>query len=749
MEDERVLKLKNVSKFYYNKGVIASGFSKVSIEFEMGEFVAIVGESGSGKSTLLNVISGLDSYEEGEMYINGEETSHYRESDFEEYRKKYVSNIFQNFNLVNSYTVYQNIELVLLLNGHKRKEVKKKVLELIDEVGLTKYKRTKVSKLSGGQKQRVAIARALAKETPIIVCDEPTANLDSRSAKAIIKLLKEISKNKLVIVVTHNFDEIAEVATRVVKMHDGKIISDKKVANKEEIEESPVKENKQIGFFNMLRLGIRNTFNIIPKFILIFLVFLFVTTSLLSVYASIVKNEYEEGKLGVNYYFNDTSDTRIIIKKQDGSSISDDDFHKIEQLNNVKQIVKNDILLDEILWFESSDDNPFYFNGTLKGIKQLDGELDYGRMPEKFNEVVLLVDSYDYYFSDKIEDALKKTYFLNGDKNSISVKVVGVKYIDDDEGLLTITYGYSAVYASEELMNEYMSMINRSHSTVMVNINGKNHESMEYSGDVFEIRTSTRVPKGQAYVSEDMSYACRDYECKNRTLSVNVKNLYYTDKIDLKITKVYTDKTIKNLLGVNKDDYGSAIFMNNEDYEHLFNKESYQASVMADDVDNVDSLSDNLEKLGYKTLQIRKTLSNEGGDVLKVLKIMKLVVTIILVVTLFFISYFVIKLILKSRNVYYSTLRILGANYRHIKRILDVELFTNASLAYLTYIVLIVLVKREVIYIKQVANIVEYLKLNDYILMYFILITMSYLISTRYASKIFKKSAMKTYREEV
>ena len=125
-----MLKLKNVSKFYYNKGVIASGFTKVSVEFNIGEFVVITGESGSGKSTLLNVISGLDSYEEGEMYINGEETSHYGENEFEEYRKKYVSNIFQNFNLVNSYTVYQNVELVLLLNGFKRNEVKDKILDI-------------------------------------------------------------------------------------------------------------------------------------------------------------------------------------------------------------------------------------------------------------------------------------------------------------------------------------------------------------------------------------------------------------------------------------------------------------------------------------------------------------------------------------------------------------------------------------------------------------------------------------------
>src|SRR5574344_874752 len=163
---KNIIKFKNVSKFYYSKGVIASGFSKINLDFKLGEFVAITGESGSGKSTLLNVISGLDSYEEGELYINGEETSHYTDKDFEDYRRKYIANIFQNFNLVNSYTVYQNIELVLLINGFKKHEVKNKILNLIKEVDLYKYKNTKVSKLSGGQKQRVAIARALAKDTP-------------------------------------------------------------------------------------------------------------------------------------------------------------------------------------------------------------------------------------------------------------------------------------------------------------------------------------------------------------------------------------------------------------------------------------------------------------------------------------------------------------------------------------------------------------------------------------------------------
>lgn len=743
-----MLKLKNVSKFYYNKGVIASGFNKVSIQFDIGEFVVITGESGSGKSTLLNVISGLDSYEEGEMYINGEETSHYGESDFEEYRRKYVSNIFQNFNLVNSYTVYQNVELVLLINGYKKKEVRGKVLDLIKTVGLSKYKNTKVSKLSGGQKQRVAIARALAKETPIIVCDEPTANLDSKSSKEIIKILKEISKNKLVIMVTHDFPSVENIATRVVKMHDGKIVSDKKMVDEKINSEIEVNgaDNKKMGLFNIIRLGCRNTFNIIPKFILLFVVFLFITTSLLTVYGSFRKSEYEASKLGYNYYFSDTTDTRIIIKKKDGNSISRDEFDVINKISNVDYIIENDIVLDSYLWFDSMDDNGYYLSGMLRNINNFSLELDYGRMPESEDEVVVLVNEYDYTFNDQLEDAIKATYYLNGNKGSLSVKVVGVKYIDED-----IFYNQqNIIYGSKNLIDKYMKLVNVEHSNIVVNINDKNYESYNQAGYSFNIVINDKVSKGNAIVSEDINYTCKDFDCKNKSLSINVSNLYYQDKLDLKISNVYNSKNVNSLLGINKDDsnYGS-IFVNKEDYNKLFNKDSYQASVFAKKVDYVDDVSLELEKMGYHTLQIRKSLNNEGETLSKVMRIVKLVVIIFLVIALFFISYFVIKLILKSRNVYFSTLRILGSTVGQTKKILDIELFINSSLAYFTYVIFIYLVKNDILDINFMKNSSEYLVMRDYILMYLVLVLMSYLISSRFSSKIFKKSAMKSYREEV
>ena len=382
-----LIKLKNVSKFYYSKGVIASGFSKLNLEFNECEFVAITGESGSGKSTLLNVISGLDTYEEGEMYINGDETSHYTEKDFEDYRRKYIGNIFQNFNLVNSYTVYQNIELVLLLNGNKKKEIKKQVIDLIKKVGLYKFRNTKASKLSGGQKQRVAIARALAKDTPIIIADEPTGNLDSKSAKEIIKLLSEISKNKLVIVVTHNYEQVEEFVTRKIKMHDGHILEDKKIKASKAVESIKSAKYKNITFFNRIRLSLRNTFNIIPKFLLMLAVYLFITVAIISEYASFKEQRYIESKSGENYVFSNIDDKRIIIKKDNKGAFSLEDYENISAIDNVDYIVKNDLLLDSNI--NITDNENFWINGTANDIKNFNGELDLGRMPENDNEIII------------------------------------------------------------------------------------------------------------------------------------------------------------------------------------------------------------------------------------------------------------------------------------------------------------------------------------------------------------------------
>lgn len=744
-----MIKLKNVSKFYYSKGVIASGFSKVNVEFNIGEFVAITGESGSGKSTLLNVISGLDTYEEGEMYVDGKETSHYMEKDWEDYRRKYIGNIYQNFNLINSYTVYQNIELVLILNGLTKKEARPKVLELIKKVNLEKFTKTKVSKLSGGQKQRVAIARALAKDVPVIIADEPTGNLDKRSAESIVKLLKELSKDKLVIIVTHNYEQISEYATRKITMHDGKILEDKKI---KEVKEGPSIENnyQNITFFNKIRLGIRNTFNVLPKFILLLIVYLFIVVSLMAEYSSFKKSEYENSKAGYNYIFQDLSEERIIINKKDKSPFTDEELNKISKMSNISNIMRNDAVTDRYFTL-NSEDQSYVISGTPKGIKQLKGKLDYGRLPENDNEIVVEGPKDDYYLSRVKEAIMNKTYSIENEyssgENNIAekLKIVGIKYAKT-----TDDYKYY-LYFSDQLLNELQFQANQSYSTSIVKFLGKNHQSNPWNTS-YKIVPNAWVSRGKAYISEDNKYSCPKENCINQPLSINVSNLYYQESLNLSVEKYYNIKNISRILSLpnyKKEDYenyNGIIFISKDDYNNLYNKATYQVSVYVKDARIIDETLDALNK-DYNTLAIKDVLVQQ--ETVVIIRILKIIVTIILVVTLFFITYFVIKLILKSRNIYYTTIRMLGSSKKVARQLLVIELFIISNLAYFSFIGCLYLNKLNIISYNLLNTINNFLIFKDYLLLYIILIVLSFLTSEKYAAKIFKNSVMNSYREEV
>ena len=179
-----MLKLENVSKYYYSSSSVTCALRKINLKLNIGEFVAITGESGSGKTTLLNILSGLDSYEDGEMYYYNKKTSFFDSSDWENYRKDEIAFIFQNYNLIDSFTVLENVIVSYIIEGESYKDAKEKAFEILKIVGLEKDYHKKATKLSGGQKQRLSIARALAKNTNIIVADEPTGNLDAENGKA-------------------------------------------------------------------------------------------------------------------------------------------------------------------------------------------------------------------------------------------------------------------------------------------------------------------------------------------------------------------------------------------------------------------------------------------------------------------------------------------------------------------------------------------------------------------------------------
>lgn len=221
-----MLELKNVSKYYNANGITNLGLRNISLKLNKNEIVAITGDSGCGKSTLLNVIAKNDLFDDGEIYYKGNETSYFSISDMDDFRKNKVGFIYQSYNIIDSYTVLENVMLPLLLNGIKKNEARIKALSLIERVGLKGKEKNRGSKLSGGEKQRCVIARALASDCEILACDEPTGNLDSKTGKEIIELIKSIAKDKLVLIVTHDYSLVSNIATRKIKMADGEIIED-------------------------------------------------------------------------------------------------------------------------------------------------------------------------------------------------------------------------------------------------------------------------------------------------------------------------------------------------------------------------------------------------------------------------------------------------------------------------------------------------------------------------------------------
>lgn len=221
-----MLKLKNIKKDYKTGDFIQHALKNISVSFRKNEFVAILGPSGSGKTTLLNIIGGLDRYDSGDLIIDGKSTKSFKDKDWDAYRNHAVGFIFQSYNLISHISVLENVEMGMTLSGISSAERKRKALELLEKVGLKDHAHKKPNQLSGGQMQRVAIARALANDPKIILADEPTGALDSKTSTQIMELIKEIAKDKLVIMVTHNAELAKDYASRIVSMKDGVILDD-------------------------------------------------------------------------------------------------------------------------------------------------------------------------------------------------------------------------------------------------------------------------------------------------------------------------------------------------------------------------------------------------------------------------------------------------------------------------------------------------------------------------------------------
>lgn len=259
-----MLQLKNITKNYLSGDNEVQALKGINIEFRENEFVSILGQSGCGKTTLLNIIGGLDRYTSGDLIINGKSTKEFKDKDWDTYRNHSVGFVFQSYNLIPHQTVLANVELALTISGVGKAERKKKAIEALQKVGLGDQLNKKPNQMSGGQMQRVAIARALVNDPDILLADEPTGALDSKTSVQVMEILKEISKDRLIIMVTHNPELAKKYSSRIVKLLDGKIIDDSNPykSSEEDVKKARNKKDKSgkasMKFTTAVRLSLNN-----------------------------------------------------------------------------------------------------------------------------------------------------------------------------------------------------------------------------------------------------------------------------------------------------------------------------------------------------------------------------------------------------------------------------------------------------------------------------------------------------------
>lgn len=253
-----MLQLKHIFKSYKVGDNITHALDDVTISFRDQEFVAILGPSGSGKTTMLNVIGGLDRYDKGDLIINGKSTKNFKETDWDAYRNNSVGFIFQNYNLIPHLSIIANVELGMNLSGVGKKERHEKAIAALTEVGLKEHINKRPNQLSGGQMQRVAIARAIANDPDILLCDEPTGALDTETSVQIMELIKKLSKDRLIIMVTHNPELAEKYATRIVNFQDGKIQHDSELFKPEDEKDTFNLKRTKMSYWNAIKLSFTN-----------------------------------------------------------------------------------------------------------------------------------------------------------------------------------------------------------------------------------------------------------------------------------------------------------------------------------------------------------------------------------------------------------------------------------------------------------------------------------------------------------
>lgn len=628
------IKLQNISKYYYSETAVTQALQGINLEFRMGEFVAITGESGSGKSTLLRIISGMDTFDDGELYVDGQPTFQYDEDDWEEYRRTKIGFVFQDYSLIGHYTAKENIVSALLIMGVPEKEAGDKAIHYLERVGLSAQRDQRASKLSSGQKQRLSIARALAKNTDIIVADEPTGNLDSETGAQIVKLLRDLSQDHLVIMVTHNYEQVEKYVTRKVRLHDGSLILDvsentdteqksemsENVDNNEKTSDGKKSESNEERLHDRTigRIFVRMNAVRQPEKIALFMGFFLAAAivSFLFIGQLLMNADDIYTKKYSATSFARKDDKRISIRRKDQKFMTKKDIDQLTKMKHVVSVDQYDIVNDVNYYFEegkdyrqeygynrmsTSNEGGLYDSQNVEYVKKdqymrsssclKKSDLVKGSLPKKIDEVVLY-DRGKYKVGDTITFFYTSDVLWSSTENYIQrkMKVSGLLKNKDKQ-----------VYFSPEICTMLQSTVT----------GGKvfyeyayNQQLGKYQGQATLWPIVGDIVKKDNELCVSGAYEAAVYRAEDNDLTLlDQSGLLHIDQYD-KDMKSKDVKQIENVETGEKINGCGANFaeVSQNIYEKYYRTESRQALVYITSYAKMDHVLKALDKAGYEAV---------------------------------------------------------------------------------------------------------------------------------------------------
>ncbi len=624
---QQLLKLENLSKYYTGKQSVVVGLDKLNLSFRRGEFVAVTGESGSGKSTLSHVLGGILPYESGELYFGGSPTSHFDGTDWERYRRDQISFISQNYGILPGATVMGNVTSALRLTGMNKQEAAKTAQDILKQVELWDFRSRRAAKLSSGQKQRLSIARALAKPAPILIADEPTGNLDPENSVKVMELLAQAAKDRLVILVTHEFPEAEPYATRHIVLQDGRVIMDAQLHPAPEAAPLPQRPKNGTKLLSVYVAALQQRSR--PVWTSLMIAFFAITA--FSVFAFLGTFIVNVDDAGIRKYessaFRNGSPTRIVVSTPDHTPMTQDDYEKLVNIRHVLSLEPNSYAADAQYAYREGTDYSLHFESnnaytanmgfsiamsanapalqTVPIMPQGTDFLTAGRLPENFYEAVAVAhpDQIGKYVSVHITDSV---HWSANQIISIPVKIVGVTdygqglYFHSDVGRIILQGACPKDYDRFYLFVPNESLDNETFLSNWLILSSLRANS-KYKTPVI----IPGIPKANQYLT---TVPMRSGNAANK----NDPDAYTSLSLPMLDPQLPYSEDLEKNLQANGHQCSLAIEVSPENFDKLtWNKASEQVSLTIADYGYTDRVMAQVQKLGYNGTSVYRLGSTE------------------------------------------------------------------------------------------------------------------------------------------